>query len=86
MSNRRRIRPVPPRSVVRFASAYRCSDCPSTIGRLRLDRHGVWHIEVKHEPGCPQLSGAVDTAPDTVAAARRVAATGERVAYFGGFR
>ena len=57
MSNR--IGRQPSEQLLAFARSYRCSDCDSETGVPRLDSHGMWHIEIRHDDGCPVLTGVV---------------------------
>ncbi len=84
MSNRRRLPPPP--SVRQYASAYRCSGCPSTAGQFRRDGHCIRHVEIQHDKTCPVLTGAVDSFGDVLAAAVRTAASGLGVLYVRGPR
>jgi hypothetical protein len=78
---KRRPAPKPPPAAIAFARAYRCQDC---TGRARLrprpDSNGVWHLDVRHDDGCPVLAGTVSPAP---AGLRAAAAAGPRVLYIG---
>ncbi|MFG2892955.1 hypothetical protein [Streptomyces sp. NPDC048248] len=53
----------------RVAAAYRCSHCHSTTGGTWRDRHGIQHLAVAHDDGCPVLTGALPDAPDALRAA-----------------
>jgi hypothetical protein len=81
VSNRRKIRPTPPPGIRAYQRVYRCTDCPGRADRLRRDRHGIWHVDIVHEPSCPVLTGRVSRAGAGIAASKQTAALGERVLY-----
>lgn len=81
MSNRSRL--TPPAHVVAYARAYRCSDCTGRAGKPR-HRHGGWHVEIRHDSGCPVLTGKVDRTTAGIAAATAAATETEaRYVYVG---
>jgi hypothetical protein len=80
VSNKRRVSPPRPTpATLAYAAAYRCGHC---TGRARIrprpDSAGAWHLDVRHDDGCPVLGGTVSAAP---AGLRAASATGRRVLY-----
>jgi hypothetical protein len=39
-----------------LASLYSCPDCISEAAEPVCDEHGIWHVEVRHDPTCPWLN------------------------------
>lgn len=55
----------------RLAAAYRCGSCHSVVGKPWTDAYGIQHVPVRHDDGCPVLTGALDETPDMFRAAAR---------------
>lgn len=53
-----------------LAANYRCGHCNSDT-RLTYDDHGMPHLVIEHDDGCPVLTGALTAAPDVLRASRR---------------
>lgn len=51
------------------ASNYQCGHCNSITTQLPPDANGFNHLAVAHDDGCPVLTGAVSSLPDTLRAA-----------------
>jgi hypothetical protein len=51
-AQRRGRRKAPP-AFIEYARTYRCPDCLSETAYPLSDRHGIWHIEVRHDDTCP---------------------------------
>lgn len=50
-----------------LAAFYRCGHCTSDT-EARTDDHGIVHVVVHHDDGCPVLTGTLSAAPDTLRA------------------
>ncbi|MCZ4606267.1 hypothetical protein O3S80_21420 [Streptomyces sp. Lzd4kr] len=53
--------------VEKMADAYSCGHCHSAVG-WSVDEHGVGHVNVHHDTGCPVLGGTLPDAPDMLRA------------------
>lgn len=81
MSNRRKAKPTPPAAIAAYAAAYACGHCDSDTAPPRLDEHGMWHVDIAHDPTCPVLAGAV---PKWHAGLRAARAAGQSALYVAG--
>ncbi|WP_405597591.1 hypothetical protein OG741_13950 [Streptomyces sp. NBC_01410] len=54
--------------IAALLSNYQCGHCDSET-EVRHDRHGNPHLIIHHDDGCPVLTGAISSIPDTVRAA-----------------
>lgn len=60
---------APKCSLDALAANYRCGHCDSDPATLTQDEHGIWHLQIRHDDGCPVLTGALSDIPDTLRAA-----------------
>lgn len=58
----------PTELVAAIITNYQCGHCNSDTA-LATDNHGTIHLAVHHDDGCPVLTGALSSAPDTFRAA-----------------
>jgi hypothetical protein len=54
-------------AINRIIANYACGHCNS-ITSPRTDAEGTRHLTIEHDDGCPVLSGALSSIPDTVRA------------------
>lgn len=59
---------TPPASITALAANYRCGHCNSEPTKLTPDEHGMWHLAIPHDAGCPVLTGAISALPDAIRA------------------
>ncbi|GAA1925513.1 hypothetical protein GCM10009837_58580 [Streptomyces durmitorensis] len=65
----RRQKPVT--AAQKLAKVYRCGHCRSEVRGIHRDADGIEHLDVRHDGGCPVLSGAVADTGDVFRAATR---------------
>lgn len=61
----------PTSRIAAFAANYQCGHCNSVTTPYD-DEDGNPHLAIEHDDGCPVLSGAVSSLPDTLRAAAKV--------------
>ncbi|MGW7361986.1 hypothetical protein ACWGI8_00810 [Streptomyces sp. NPDC054841] len=54
--------------IAAIVRSYKCGHCNSDT-EARRDQHGNPHLVIHHDDGCPVLTGAISSIPDTLRAA-----------------
>ncbi|GAA2987620.1 hypothetical protein [Streptomyces fulvorobeus] len=62
----------PANTLAAMVTNYRCGHCTGVVEALTTDETtGAMHAYVRHDDGCPVLTGAVSPIPDTFRAATK---------------